>query len=330
MFSEEFMYYVDKHSDLFVRLHEEDLKELRDLLNSFASDFNIKRKSTELMLVDEYPQAYMVFFVSKKVEGMSDESLKMYKSHLGRFLRTVCKPVEQITTNDIRAYLFERSREVSDGTVDDIKRVISSFMTWCVDNDYIIKNPIRGIGNIKVEQKQRQALNEDELEQLRSGCKSVRDEVIVETIYSTGCRASELAKMKISDIDFRERTVLINGKGKKQNVGYLNAKACAVIEKYLSQRTDNVDSLIYSTKTKRGLGICGIENVVSQIKERVNLTKPCTPHVIRHTTATIALKRGMPIEEVSRMLGHSSVETTMIYAEVNKQKLKYDHSVCVV
>lgn len=330
MFTEEFMYYVDKHSDLLMRLHEEDMRDLRDLLNAFASEFDIKRRCTDLVVMDEYPKAYMVYFVSKKVEGMSDESLKTYKSHLGRFLRKVCKPVEQITTNDIRVYLFERSKEVSDGTVDDIKRIISSFMTWCVDNDYITKNPIRGIGSIKVEKKQRQALNEDELEQLRSGCKNIRDEVIVETIYSTGCRASELAKMKISDIDFRERTVLINGKGKKQNIGYLNAKACAVIEKYLSQRTDNVDSLIYSTKTKHGLGIGGIENVVSQIKGRVNLTKPCTPHVIRHTTATIALKRGMPIEEVSRMLGHSSVETTMIYAEVNKQKLKYDHSMCVV
>ena len=174
------------------------------------------------------------------------------------------------------------------------------------------------------------SLVEDELEQLRRGCKSLKDKVILETLFSTGCRVTELSNMRISDIDFTERTIKIIRKGGKEDYVFLNPRAYGLVCEYLQSRNDNVDALIYSNRTKTNLHSGGVETVLDNITQRANINKRITPHVIRHTTATIALKRGMTIEEVSKLLGHSSIETTMIYAEVNRQNLRIDHEKYVV
>lgn len=328
MFTDEFMLYLGENSS--VGFTQDQIKTISKSLSVFCCDFDIKKKTTEISIIEEIPYAYKVYCVSKSVEGMSKRSMKTYNCHMNIFFKTVRKPIEQITTNDIRMYLYKRSQEVSQSTVNDERTILSSFFTWCVDNDYIQKNPLRGINKIKVCKKVRNALTEDELEQLRRGCKTLRDKVILETLFSTGCRVTELSNMKISDIDFQQRTIKVLRKGNKEDYVFLNPRVYRLIMEYLQQRTDNVDVLIYSNKTKTNLKACGIETAMENIVKRAKFNKKVTPHVIRHTTATIALKRGMSIEEVSKMLGHSSIETTMIYAEVNRQKLKSDHEKYVV
>ena len=328
MFSDEFILYLKENS--VVGFSFEQISELSNALDMFCCDYDINKRSTELAVVEDVPYAYKVFCVSKSVEGMSEGSLRTYNAHMRKFFKSVKKPVEQITTNDIRLYLYQRSQEVSKSTVDDSRLILSSFFTWCVDNEYIRKNPMKGINRIKRCQKVRDALTEDELEQLRKGCRSLRDQVILETLFSTGCRVTELSNMKISDIDFIKRTAKVLRKGNKEDYVFLNPRAYSLIVEYLNQRTDNTDALIYSSVRKTNLKSGGIEVVMRGIVKRSHLNKNVTPHVIRHTTATIALKRGMPIEEVSKMLGHSNIETTMIYAEVNRQKLKADHEKYVV
>ena len=328
MFVNEFILYLNENTD--VNFTMEQVQAITDALSMFCCDFDIKKRSTEISIVEEIPYEYKVFCVSKSVEGMSKQSMKTYNCHMGNFFRYVRKPLVQITTNDIRLYLYKRSQEVSQSTVDDCRMILNSFFSWCVDNDYIQKNPLRGIARIKVRKNIRQALTEDELEQLRKGCKDLRDKVILETLFSTGCRVTELSNMKITDIDFTQRTVKVLRKGNKEDIVFLNPRAYNLITEYLQTRTDNIDALIYSRRTNNNLQSGGIEEVMKHIVCRSKLNKNVTPHVIRHTTATIALKRGMSIEEVSKMLGHSSVETTMIYAEISRDRLRNDHEKYVV
>lgn len=328
MFTDEFMTYLVENSK--VEFDSGQLLEIKSCIECFTSEYNISKKSTELTTLDDYPYCYKVFCVSKKVEGMSERSLGTYNTHLRKFFQYVNKPVDKITTNDIRLFLYKRWEEISQVTLEHIRLILSSFFSWALDNEYITKNPMTGIKHIKFTKKNREALNEDELERLRDSCKSLRDKVIIEVLYSTGCRVSELTNIKISDVDFTNRTVKILGKGNKENIVFLNSKSLLCIKEYLQSRTDNVDILVYSTRKKHGLSVASIQEIVKRISKDANITKNCTPHVIRHTTATIALKRGMTIEEVSKMLGHSSIETTMIYAEVNNQRLKTDHEKYVV
>lgn len=328
MFADEYIFYLNENTS--VGFSVEQLQAIKESLSMFSNDFDIRKRSTEIAIMDEIPYEYGLFFMSKSVEGMSAESVKTYKSHLNRFFNTIRKPLREINTNDIRAYLYMRSKEVTKSTVEDSRVIIGSFFSWCVDNEYLERNPTRGIKPIKKPKKCRSALTEDELEQLRRGCKSLRDKVILETLFSTGCRVTELSNMRISDIDFTERTIKIIRKGGKEDYVFLNPRAYGLVCEYLQSRNDNVDALIYSNRTKTNLHSGGVETVLDNITQRANINKRITPHVIRHTTATIALKRGMTIEEVSKLLGHSSIETTMIYAEVNRQNLRIDHEKYVV
>lgn len=328
MFSDEYMLYLNENTS--VGFSVEQLQAIKDSMDIFLNEYDVHKKCTEIALVDEFPYEYGLFFMAKSVEGMSEKSQKTYKSHLNCFFNSVRKRLNEITTNDIRAYLYRRSKEVSKSTVEDSRVIIGSFFSWCVDNEYLERNPMRGIKPIKKNKKCREALTEDDLEQLRKGCKTLRDQVILEVLYSTGCRVTELSNMAITDVDFQQRTVKIVRKGGKEDFVYLNPKAYNLVCEYLQSRKDMIDALIYSSRTKTNLSSDGIRLVLEKIKKRANFTKKTTPHVIRHTTATIALKRGMPIEEVSKMLGHSSIETTMIYAEVNRDKLKADHEKYVV
>lgn len=328
MFTEEFLIsLLENGNETYT---DAQLTDIKFLLDCHCSNYNIKKKSTELMVVDDFPYCYKAFCVSKKTEGMSDKSLETYNSHLRNFFKNMLKPIEQITTDDIRIWLCMRGQKVSGVTLDNERAILNSFFTWIYDNEYISHNPMKKIGKIKYVKKARKALNEEELERLRNACKTPREKAIIEVLFSTGCRVEELESMKISDIDFEQKHIkTLVTKGSEEDYCQLNAKAILSIKEYLKTRTDNCDDLIYSTKTKRGISISQIETIVKTISVRAGI-KRCTPHVIRHTTATIAVKRGMPLEEVSSMLHHKSIDTTKIYFEINNEKLKYDHAKCVV
>ena len=327
MFTEEFIATIID-SNVFT---DDQIRLISDKLNIFITNYEITIKSTEIITYNNVPYFYKSFLVAKHIEGMCDSSLRTYNLHLSRFFLKANKPVELLTTNDIRLYLYnyKNDNNVDDSTVEHVRTILNSFFNWCVSNEYLQKNPVSNIKRIKCEKKERQPLTKVELELLRDACSNVKERAILEFLYSTGCRVSELCNAKLSDFNSDNRTILLHCKGNKQNTCYLNAKAYVALNKYLETRNDNIDVLFLSNWKKQYTKE-GIEHLIKKLKQKANITKQVSPHVIRHTTATIAIEQGMPIEEVSAMLGHTNINTTLIYAKVNKDKLQYDHNLYVI
>lgn len=243
------------------------------------------------------------------------------------------KPITELTTNDIRIYLYnlQKRRNISNHSVDCKRVVIHSFLEWCKNEEYIQKNPCNQIQPIKYEKKPREPLTDIELELVREACKSVREKAIIELFYSTGCRVSEMVNLNKEDIDFKTGEVFLFGKGNKHRISYLNAKSEVYVKKYLHMRKDNDCALFVSErKPYKRLSKTGIERIVRVIGERSDIERPLYPHLIRHTTATDALKRGMNITELQAILGHQKLDTTMIYAKVSQDNVKYSHRKYIV
>lgn len=238
------------------------------------------------------------------------------------------KPLNQITTNDIRVYLYnlQKRRSLSNHSLDERRLVINTFFEWCKNEEYISKNPCKQIQPIKYEIKPREPLEDIELELIRYGCKTCREKAIIELFYSTGCRVSEMVNLNKDDVNFKTGEVLLFGKGNKHRISYLNAKSEVALKKYLYSRSDDNEALIVSErKPYKRLSKTGVERIVRIIGERSNIGRNLYPHLIRHTTATNALKRGMGIAEVQSILGHEKIDTTMIYAKVSQENVKYNH-----
>lgn len=218
--------------------------------------------------------------------------------------------------------------EVSNVTLDKFRQIINGFYDWCVNEEYFSKNPCKNIKEIKFEQKPVRALTRMQLEQLRRACKDERELAIVDVLYSTGCRVNELVNMKKSDINADDKSIHIIGKGNKHNTCYFNTNAQLSLNDYMNTRTDDCDYLFVSKKTSGKLTPKAIQNIFRDLKERTNLT--VTPHVMRHTMATIALQSGVPLTQVQKMLNHSKPDTTLRYAEVSQEDIKNSHIKFVV
>lgn len=302
-------------------------------LEMFSEQFNIEKKSTEVVVYEDcVPDCYKVYLVAKKIEGMSMESIRTYKCYLDDFFETVHKPLAEITTNDIRVYLYGLTQRGNTNRTADGKRlVIHTFLDWCVKEEYLDRNPCDRIHPIKFEEKPREPLNGIELELVRDACKDYREKALIELFYSTGCRVSEMARLKKSDINFQTKEVHLFGKGSKHRTSYLNARAEVALKKYWFTRRDNDDSVICTTrKPFRGIGKQNIESIVKQIGERSGIGRNLYPHLLRHTCATDALDRGMNVTEVQKILGHEKLDTTMIYAKVSQESVKFNHRRFVV
>lgn len=222
-------------------------------------------------------------------------------------------------------------RKVSDRTLDKYRQMLCWFFGWAHAEEYIQRNPAKSIKAIKHEVKERQALTHLEMEQLRTGCKTPRDRAILEVMYSTGCRVSELCGLKRRDVNWQEGTVHLYGKGRKHRTSYLNARAIVALKAYLRTRGDDSDALIVSDRKPHGPIVkATVESVVKRIAATAGMKKKVSPHIIRHTTATVATNAGMPIEDVSKLLGHASVNTTMIYAKPSAEKIQTEHMRYVV
>lgn len=310
------------------------LERICSALDRAVKRFDVSVRETALSVeTDPIPSLVKTYIVVKKTEGLSNGTLQNYALILRSFFAWCHKSVEEVTANDIRIFLYEygQQREVSDRTLDKYRQMICWFFGWAHTEEYISRNPARAIKAIKFETKERQALSQLEMEHLRAGCSTLRDRAIIELMYSTGCRVSELTGLKKSDIDWCDGTVHLFGKGRKHRTSYLNARATVAIKAYLNSRTDSSDALIVTDRTpQRAVSKETIESVIRQISERSGIGRKVTPHVIRHTTATIAVNAGMPIEDVSKLLGHASVNTTMIYAKPTRDKIKAEHIKCVV
>lgn len=316
------------------KIPEEELETILRELQVFSSDYDISKKETSLAEYSYHlPQCYKVYMVAKKIEGLSKGTLDTYALYLKDFLYTLGKPVDKITTNEIRVYLYEyqQKHKVTNRTLDGRRLVINTFFEWCYTEGYISTNPCRAVRPIHYEIKMVEPLTGVELELVRDACRTQREKALVEMFYSTGCRVSEMARLQKTDVDFRKGEVHLFGKGSKHRISYINAKAEVALKKYLLQRIDDNPSLFVSErKPYKPLAKEGIEAIIKKIGERSGIGRRVYPHLIRHTTATDALERGMNVAEVQKILGHEKLDTTMIYAKVCQENVKFDHKRFIV
>ena len=268
-----------------------------------------------------------LFLAAKKVEGCSSRTIKYYKQTAEHMFSVLRKSLRTISTEDLRCYLveYQKINECSKTTIDNIRRNLSSFFTWLEEEDYIIKSPMRRIHRIRVKQPVKNTISDEDIELLRDNCKCTRDLAIIDLLYSTGIRVGELVNLDISDINFVERECIVYGKGDKERQVYFDARTKLHLGKYISERTDNNPALFVTLDQPFSrLKISGIEIRLRSLGRRLDLDK-IHPHKFRRTMATRAIDKGMPIEQVQKILGHSQIDTTMRYALVNQNNVKAAH-----
>ena len=309
-------------------LTENQLDMLTDVTRKALSECEITPKATEEEQRNkENVELLGAFISSKKVEGCSDKTIHYYKSSIEKLIATVKKNVCDIATNDIRCYLAEQQeqRGLSKVTIDNLRRIYSSFFSWLEDEDYITKSPVRRIHKVRTDALVKEVLTDENIEVLRDSCQELRDIAMIDLLLSTGMRVGELVKINRDDIDFQERQCVVFGKGNKEREVYFNARTKIHLKKYLEQRTDTNPALFVSLhEPHTRLTISGVEVRLRQLGKRVNLNK-VHPHKFRRTLATMAIDKGMPIEQVQKMLGHVKIDTTLHYAMVNQTNVKIAH-----
>lgn len=277
--------------------------------------------------LDENKNMIESFISSKQVEGCSERTIKYYKEIIEKFVNSFDKSIKQISTNEIRNYLSNYKDNSSCGsiTIDNIRRVLSSFFSWLEDEDYIIKSPIRRIHKIKTAVVIKEVLTDENLERLRDECENIRDLSLIELLISTGMRVGELVNLNINSLNFKDRSCIVLGKGNKEREVYFDAKTKLHLKEYISKRNDSNDALFVSMrKPHQRLSISGIELIIRTLGINSNISK-VHPHKFRRTLATMAIDKGMPVEQVQKLLGHVKIETTMHYALVNQSNVKISH-----
>lgn len=323
---------TDKVINLLTTIEIIHLEDVKNALNYVLNDFEIRHKENSLVVAnpDLKILAIQNFFIAKKVEGLADSSLNYYSLQLRRFFEVISKDLKEITTNDIRYYLAKRQIDcpkLSKVTLNNERRVLNTFFGWCQSEDYVVKNPMSAIGMIKQPKRIKAAFSEIEMEKLRDACRNLRDKAMIEVLYSTGVRCQELVNIKIDDIDGDQISVI--GKGDKERVVYLNAKAQVALKRYLDSRNDGSPYLFVSFRKPTALTKGRVESAIRELGEIAGV-KNTHPHRFRRTAATLALNRGMPIEQVQQMLGHESIGTTTLYARSSEQNVKASHRKYVV
>lgn len=324
-------------SKLDGKISDEALRTVLQELQVFTSNYDISQRETHVIpYQSNIPDCYRVYMVAKKIEGMSPESMKTYNFYLTDFFEHINRPFEQVTTNDIRIYLYETQKRtgISNRTLDGKRLVINTFMDWCWKEGYIPNNPCASIKPIKFEEKPREPLSNMELEIVRDACENYRDKAMIELFYSTGCRLSEMVNLKISDIDFASKEVHLFGKGSKHRTSYLNAKAEYMLKKYfeLERPKESISDSVFVIfrKPYNGMHKGSIYARVKAIQKRSGIERSLFPHLLRHTMATHALNRGMNVAEVKEILGHEKLDTTMIYAKISHDSVKFNHKRYIV
>ena len=267
------------------------------------------------------------FISAKKIEGCSDKTLCYYQSSIEALLRSEQKRIGELETNNIRSYLarYQEERGSSRVTIDNLRRIFSSFFAWLEDEDCIAKSPVRRIHKVRTESLVKEVISDEHMEVLRDTCHEIRDLAMIDLLASTGMRVGELVKMNREDIDFHERQCVVFGKGNKEREVYFNARTKIHLKRYLESRTDKNPALFVSLSLPHNrLTIGGVETRLRQLGKQSGLNK-VHPHKFRRTLATMAIDKGMPIEQVQRLLGHVKIDTTLHYAMVNQANVKMAH-----
>lgn len=271
---------------------------------------------------------YLVLFLSaKRIEGCSEKSLKYYESTIQKLLISLGKPVKQIVTDDVRKYLtsYQEENKSSKVTIDNIRRILSSFFSWLEDEDYILKSPVRRIHKVKTGVNVKEIYSDETLEFLRDSCTELRDLAMIDMLASTGMRVGEMVLLNRSDIDFNERECIVFGKGNKERIVYFDARTKIHLQNYLESRSDINPALFVSLKKPcKRLSIGGIETRLRKLGKALGLQR-VHPHKFRRTLATMAIDKGMPIEQLQQLLGHRKIDTTLQYAMVRQSNVKIAH-----
>lgn len=315
-------------------------EKLVKILNEMADYLNISqmKKLQETLLkhlaeneakTEEIPNVeYLKMFIdAKQIEGCSERTLQYYRVTIEHMLGNIETPIRKITTDEIRGYLvdYQKVNNCSKVTVDNVRRNMSSFFSWLEEEDYILKSPMRRIHKIKTKQPVKETITDEMIEKLRDNCTCVRDLAMIDLLYSTGIRVGELVGLNISDIDFEERECIVFGKGDKERRVYFDAKAKLHLQEYIDSRNDDNPALFVTLDAPHArLKISGVEIRVRELGRKLNIDK-IHPHKFRRTMATRAIDKGMPIEQVQKILGHSQIDTTMQYAIVNQNNVKVSH-----
>ena len=303
-------------------LHEVDL---------VSADYDITRKCTDIIVAEGIPEIIKMYCAALAVENKALGTIDGYRRKLVQFFEFVNKPYNVVTTNDIRVFLYhqQQSRNLKKATVELYRVTINAFYNWLVDEEYMERNPARRITPIDVPRPDRQPVTRIELEYLRTSCVTSREKALIDFLFSTGCRVSECAAVAMDDIDWNERSVRIrHGKGDKARTVYFNAESEVSLKAYISEKPQPSLALFSSSRAPYGFVTKeALESEVRKIRGRAgdHVKTHVTPHVLRHTFATSAIDCGMPVEQLQQLLGHSSLDTTMIYVKKNQESIKSSH-----
>ena len=305
----------------------EVMKNVLQMVDMTMNDFEIAPKQVDLIVADEFPEVAKYFLASKGIANLSKNTLRQYRYKLVNFFSAVKKSYADVTANDVRIYLFNVKQEgnLSDNYIDNIRVTLNTFFQWCVNNDYLDKNPCAKIEKIKYQVKPREALTPYMLEQIRYHCENVREKALVDFLFSTGCRASECMDVLLTDINWEKNAVAIrHGKGDKYRIVYFNDESKVSLKEYIDSRHDDQPYLWVSEREPHHqLHAHALENIIRKIGQRIGIR--IYPHKLRHTFATIGLRNGMPLDKLQILMGHSNPKTTLIYAEQDNSQLQIEH-----
>ncbi|WP_251548846.1 site-specific tyrosine recombinase/integron integrase [Pumilibacter intestinalis] len=268
-----------------------------------------------------------LFISAKRVEGCSAKSLKYYSVTIATMLSAIQKDIRHINTDDLREYLteYQNGKHASKVTIDNIRRILSSFFSWLEDEDYIVKSPVRRIHKVKSTSTIKEIYSDESLETMRDNCVTIRDLAIIDMLASTGMRVGEMVLLNREDVDFQERECVVLGKGDKERPVYFDARTKLHLQQYLDSRIDDNPALFVSLKAPYNrLKIGGVEVRIRELGRRLGIKK-AHPHKFRRTLATTVIDKGMPIEQLQTLLGHARIDTTLMYAKVKQSNVKLAH-----
>ena len=315
--------------DMLAYLDNGQAEQLRRVLKHNLSGYEIQRRSdsTTEDASTENTRLTDAFLSAKRIEGCSEKSLSYYRKTIETMSEKIGKGITHITTNDLRSYLtsYQTERKSSKVTIDNIRRILSSFFSWLEDEDYILKSPVRRIHKVKTAVTTKETYTDEALETMRDHCDSLRDLALIDMLASTGMRVGELVLLNRDDINFEERECVVFGKGSKERMVYFDARTKIHLQNYLAQRTDSNNALFVSLKAPyERLQIGGVESRLRELGKRLSLPR-VHPHKFRRTLATMAIDKGMPVEQLQRLLGHQRIDTTLQYAMVKQSNVKIAH-----
>lgn len=306
-------------------LNNAQSKRLQEVLQSAFVNYEITENTRNMR---ESKCNYVeIFLTAKRIEGCSEKSLRYYKATIEAMLATLNKNVVYIVTDDIREYLtqYQQKNGLSKVTIDNIRCILSSFFSWLEDEDYILKNPVRRIHKVKTGTNIKETYSDEALELMRDNCTELRDLAMIDMLASTGMRVGEMVLLNRDDIDFYERECIVFGKGSKERVVYFDARTKIHLQNYINSRTDDNPALFVTLRSPHErIKIGGIESRLREMGKQLNIPK-VHPHKFRRTLATMAIDKGMPIEQLQQLLGHKRIDTTLQYAMVKQSNVKLAH-----